>query len=314
MEWSDRIGRRLKLRDLHILLAVVQYGSVSKAADHLAISHPVVSKALADLEHTLGVSLLDRTRGGVEPTVYGRAFLANCRAAFDELRQGVQNLKFLSDPATGELRIGSTTPMAAGLTPAILDRLSHKYPRVVFHVIEADAAMLHRELSERNIELVIGRFPPLLRQEDVDVEMLFGERQHVVSGTKHPILRRDKLRLADLLHESWILPPLDGMAGSQIKEAFDASGVELPRPSLVTYSISLRISLLATGRFLTVFPSSILEYSSMRPLFTVVPVELPAKSRPAGIVTLKGRTLSALAHRFLECARAMVKAGPKDSS
>jgi hypothetical protein len=63
MEWSDRIGRRLKLRDLHILLAVVQYGSISKAADHLAISHPVVSKAIADLEQTLGASPRPKPKG-----------------------------------------------------------------------------------------------------------------------------------------------------------------------------------------------------------------------------------------------------------
>jgi DNA-binding transcriptional LysR family regulator len=91
MDWSDRIGRRLKLRDLHILLAVVQWGSISRAAEHLAISHPVVSKAIADLEHALGVRLFDRSPKGIEPTEYGRAFLASSRAVFDELRQGVQN-------------------------------------------------------------------------------------------------------------------------------------------------------------------------------------------------------------------------------
>jgi DNA-binding transcriptional LysR family regulator len=267
----------------------------------------VVSKAITDLEHTLGVCLLDRTSRGIEPTVYGRAFLASSRAVFDELRLGVHNIEFLSDPATGELRVGSTEPMAAGLTSAILDRLSQQYPRAVFHVVEADAAMLQRELSERTIELVIGRFPPMLREEDLDVEMLLGERQHVVSGVDNPLVRRDKLILADLMHESWILPPLEGMAGSQIQEAFHASGLEVPRPSLVTYSVSLRISLLATGRFLSIFPSSILEYSSMKTLVAVLPVHLPANPRPAGIVTLKRRTLSSLAQRFIECAREMVK-------
>ena len=60
MQWSDRIGRRIKLRDLHVFQAVVQAGSMTKAAHQLAISVPVVSKAIADLEHTVGVQLLDR--------------------------------------------------------------------------------------------------------------------------------------------------------------------------------------------------------------------------------------------------------------
>src|SRR5260370_21052102 len=94
MRWMDRDGRRLKLRDLHILMVVVQRGSMAKAARDLAISQPVVSKAIADLEHTVGVSLLDRTRHGVEPTQYGRALLKHGIAIFDELKQSVREIEF----------------------------------------------------------------------------------------------------------------------------------------------------------------------------------------------------------------------------
>src|SRR5262245_59455045 len=77
MQWKDRIGRRLKLQDVHILLAAVETGSMAKAAEHLAISQPVVSRAVASLEQTLGVRLLDRSRSGIAPTLYGRALLAH---------------------------------------------------------------------------------------------------------------------------------------------------------------------------------------------------------------------------------------------
>jgi DNA-binding transcriptional LysR family regulator len=303
MEWSERIGRRLKLRDLHVLLAVVQHGSIAQAAQHLGISHPVVSKAIADLEHTLGVRLFDRSPRGVEPTLYGRAFLASSRAVFDELQQGVRNIEFLTDPGSGELRIGSTEPMAAGLTMAVLDRLAAQYPRVLFHVTEADAATLARELRERNIELSVGRFPRPMRTDDLEVKLDFGERQHVVAGVENRWVGRRKIRLDELVEESWILPPLEGMAGSQIREAFLASGIEIPRPRLITYSIPLRIGLLATGRFLTIFPSSLLTFSTMGALFRTLSVELPTDARPAGIVALKGRTLSPLAEIFIACAR-----------
>jgi DNA-binding transcriptional LysR family regulator len=53
MQWSDRIGRRIKLRDMHILLTVVRSGSMGKAAAELAMSQPAVSKAISDLEHAL---------------------------------------------------------------------------------------------------------------------------------------------------------------------------------------------------------------------------------------------------------------------
>ena len=86
MQWTDRIGQRLKLRDLHILLSVVQRGSMAKAAAELAISQPAVSKAIADMEHAVGLRLLDRSRNGIEPTAYGQALIKRGLVIFDELK------------------------------------------------------------------------------------------------------------------------------------------------------------------------------------------------------------------------------------
>src|SRR5579859_4888592 len=106
MEWSERIGRRIRLRDLHVLLAVVQHKSMAKAAEHLAISKPVISKTIADLEHVVGVRLLERGRHGAEATPYGAALIKRGIAVFDELREGVKDIEFLNDPQSGEVRIG----------------------------------------------------------------------------------------------------------------------------------------------------------------------------------------------------------------
>jgi DNA-binding transcriptional LysR family regulator len=106
MQLSDRIGRRLKLQDLHVLLTVVQAGSMGKAAERLNTVQPAISRSIAELEHALGVRLLDRHRQGVEPTEYGRALLDRGVAVFDELRQAVKNIEFLADPTAGEVRIG----------------------------------------------------------------------------------------------------------------------------------------------------------------------------------------------------------------
>src|SRR5262249_55535049 len=153
----ERVGRRVKVRDLHILLAVAQSGSMAKAADRLAISQPVVSKTISDLEHALGVRLLDRTAQGVEPTAYGRAFIDCGTAVFDELRRGVRRIEFLADPTQGEVHIGGAGPLVDELIPAIVARLADRYPRMRFHVTEADTPALCRLLRERKLDLVIGR-------------------------------------------------------------------------------------------------------------------------------------------------------------
>jgi DNA-binding transcriptional LysR family regulator len=308
MQWADRIGRRIKLRDLHVLHAVVQAGSMTKAAGELAISVPVVSKAIAELEHTIGVPLLDRSPQGVEPTAYGRALLRRGLAAFDELRQGVRDIEFLTDPAVGEVRIASTAPLAASFVAGVIDRLSRRYPRLVFHPTVADTEILRRDLAERNVDLVIGRRFGALAGEELTFESLYDNPYVVMAGVKSPWVRRKKVRLAELMEEPWVLPPPESAVGAFLGEAFRAKGLSFPRVAVAAYAYEVRISLLATSRYLTILPESTLWFPMTHPRIKMVPVELPLRPMPIGIITLNNRTLSAAAQLFIDAARDI--AGP----
>jgi DNA-binding transcriptional LysR family regulator len=307
MEWTDRIGTRLKLRDLHILLAVVEWGSMAKAARQLAVSQPVVSRAIAELEHVLGVRLLDRTPQGVEPTVYGRTVLNRGLAVFDELRGSAKDIGFLLNPTKGELRIGSTQPIAGGLLPAVLDRLTSERPQIAFQVRLGDAATLqNRDLRERNVDLLLGRIVDIV-DDDVNAEVLFEDRLFVVAGANNPWTRRRKVALKDLVHEPWTLPPLDSYAGVLAADAFKASGLATPHIAVAGYGIQLQDALLSTGRFLTLFSGSYLKFNGKRLGLKALPIELPIPPRPIGVVTLKNRTLSPLASVFIDCVRTLSK-------
>jgi DNA-binding transcriptional LysR family regulator len=157
MDWPDRIGRRIKLRELHILLAIVQSGSITKAAEQLAISQPVVSKVIANLEQVLGVRL-DRDRHGAQATICGAALLKRGIAACDELKQGVKEIEFLKGAAGGELRLGVSAAMVEGLLPAILNRLQRDHPLLTIDIIQGSTGpALYRELRDRNVDLIVGR-------------------------------------------------------------------------------------------------------------------------------------------------------------
>src|SRR5215467_11466030 len=164
-QWSDRVRRRLKLRDVDVLLTVIQMGSMGKAAVALNMSQPSVSTAMAQLEHTLGVRLLDRSRQGVEPTPYGRALVKRGVAMFDELRQGVQDIASLADPAVGEVRMGGSEHTISAIYSPIIHRLSKQYPRMSFHITVGDLRTLSRELEERHIDFLVSRLyvPPTER-------------------------------------------------------------------------------------------------------------------------------------------------------
>jgi DNA-binding transcriptional LysR family regulator len=312
MQWVDRIGRRLKLRDLHILLTVVQRGSMAKAAAALTISQPAVSKAIADMEHTLGLRLLDRSRNGIEPTAYGRALVRRGLAIFDELKHGVQELAFLADPTAGELRIGSAESMAAGLLPAVIERFSRDHPRVHLDVAQAVISSLHyRELRERSIDLLLGRIPTPFTEDDLQADVVYDDQVVVVAGRQSKWARSRKLKLADLAGEPWILPPADTLPGSLAAELFRAGGAEMPRAPITTLSIHLCCRLAASGRFVTTLPTSILRFGGRDLSLKVLPIRLPAQPRPVGIVTLKNRTLSPVAKIFIDCVRRLVRPDAK---
>jgi DNA-binding transcriptional LysR family regulator len=309
VQWSDRIGGRLKLRDLHILLAVVQAGSMSRAADRLAVSHPVVSKTIANLEHILGVRLLDRTPQGTEPTAYGRALLACGTIIFDELRRGVQEIAFLSDPTVGELRIGTAAPYVDGLIPAVIARLAERFPKIRFHITDMDAVTLCGKLRERKLDLVVGRVLSTIFGDDLTAERLFEDRLHVVAGADNPWSRRRKLSLADLSGEPWLMPESDNIAMSLIAEAFASAGLALSAPQVVSNSITLRVRLIESGRFVAIMPESTLRFGAGRLRIKILPIRLRMETPPTVAISLKYRTPNPIAKLFISevCAFAGTK-------
>jgi DNA-binding transcriptional LysR family regulator len=303
MQLSDRIGRSMKLHDLHVLMAVVQAGSMNKAAALLDTTQPAVSKSIAELERSVGVRLLDRNAQGVEPTAYGRALLDGGTAVFDDLRQAVKNIEFLADPTAGEVRIGCNSILAASFVPAVVDRLSQRCPRIVFHLVTAGVDVLHRELSERNVDLLITRKFDPISDARMGFEFLFDEPYVVAAGAQSPWGRRRRIELAELVSESWTLPPPRTVIGSIAMEAFRTRGLDYPHTTVVTDNVQARISLLATGRFLTIILASALRFPTRQPEIKALPVEPPMAEMPIGVVTLKNRTISPVAQLFIDCAR-----------
>src|SRR5256712_2031069 len=257
-DWESRIGRRLRLRDLHILSTVVKWGSMAKAASGLAMSQPAVSEAIASLEAALGVRLLDRTPRGVEPTLYASALLKRGLVVFDELRQGIKEIEFLADPTVGEVRIGCIESLTAGFMPEVIDQFSRKYPRALVHVDVAPLATQEfRELRERTVDLSLGRILKPVADDEIDAEILFQDEYFVVAGSRSPWARRRRIALADLVDEPWILVPPNNVFAPFMAQAFSAQGLELPRAGVTSFSSAIRTQLVATGRFLTIMAGSV---------------------------------------------------------
>jgi DNA-binding transcriptional LysR family regulator len=313
MQWSDRVGRRLKLHELHVLMTVVQAGSMRKAAEHLNTTQPAISRSIAELEQALGVRLLDRSRQGVEPTEYGRALLDCGAAVFDELRQGVKKIEFLSDPTVGEIRVGANEATIAGLLPAVFGRLRRKHPGISLHATPVlPTVTQYRALRERQVDILLGRIEPTI-DEDIAADILFHERIFVVAGLQSSWGRRRKLQLSELANEPWTLPPPETVTGSLVADAFRASGLKFPPKGAAMGTVHLFCALLASGPFLGFFPGSMLRLGANLPPLKVLPVDVPIPPWPVGIMTLKNRTISPVTQLFIDCAHEVVKPLTKPS-
>src|SRR5262245_28335652 len=226
-DWEGRLGHHVRLRDLHVLTAVVRWKGMAKAAPHLAMSQAAVSESIANLERALGVRLLDRSRQGIEPTVYAHALLKRGHVVFDELRQGMKDIEFLTDPTVGEVRLACAEMPAAGLLPAAIDRLSREYPRIVVRVVQSTpladmSGVEFHELRNRNVDLVLTAIYGKLSADDIEIEHLFDEPNHVVAGLTSPWVGRRKFDLKNLVDEAWIFPQ-NPVIARMIVEAFARS-------------------------------------------------------------------------------------------
>lgn len=310
IDWGAHIGRRLRLRDLHVLFQVVECGSMAKAAAQMRITQSAVSQAIADLEHTVGVRLLDRSPRGVEATIYGAALLRRGKAAFDELRQGILELDYLADASVGEIRLGCPETLTSAILPTIVTRFSAQHPGAMLEVDNVTGVTSAPRLRDRSLDLVFARGGPGLasfeNDDDVRVETLFEDKLAIVVGSESPWARRRKVTLADLRDAPWISVPY-GLTQQGLGHAFAAAGLGAPNIVLKTFSIHLRLNLIVTGRFVTTLPRSVINCYRERFAFKVLPIDLLTPGWTVAIATLRHRTLNPLVLKFIECARSVAR-------
>ena len=296
----DRAKRRVRLRDLETLVAVVQEGGMRKAARALYLSQPAVSKAMRELEDVLGLQLLERGARGVVPTNYGQALVRRSKGLIDELHGALRELAHIADPEAGEVRLGSMDTLQAGVVGAAIQAQLAKHPRMRFTVESGQSPeLISHFLRERLVDFVIARPLTLPLPPEVDGEPLFRDRLRVAVGPEHRFARRRRIGLADLVDETWILSRNETMHESPVLQAFGAAGLEPPQRVVKTGSLNMRQNLLASGRFVTCVPHSLLPFGNSRAHFKILPIELPLWDTPTMILTLKGRTLGPAAEAFL---------------
>lgn len=299
MRRKRAIARSLKLKDLHTLVAVVEAGGMTKAAHRLYTAQSAVSKSIANLELALDKPLLDRSRRGTVLTSYGRVVFECASSIAECLRNGLNELEGLDDPATGEVRIAASEPAAASMVLTLISEFSRKSPKTRYILDTGFPAEICEKLRARQLDFAITQIFPELALDGLQVEELQDDPIVVVCGSSSGLARRRNLQIADLEDARWVLPPASSFIAGQVRRAFEQVGKTAPHATVTTHSAFLRLLAAADGEFVTVVPKRMLVGSARRIPVKALPIELQSGTRPLCLLRRKKDVLSAPAQSFM---------------
>jgi len=306
----QRLPRHLKMGELRVFVAVLEHRSFRKAAAVLHLTQPAVTKAIAGLENTLGVTLFDRLASGVEPTVHGRSFAPRATAIFDELRRAAQDLTRVSSGAKGSLRVGTVPMPAIPFLPVAIQRLIGAHAGTFLSVVEERETELLDRLRKRDIEVAILRMSLVDAGGDLQVDPLFDEKLCVVAARDHPLASRTRLNWPELLEQRWVMPPADCYFYEHVHRTLARLGMRMPQQMIETASIQMQFNLVLHAGMLGFGMRSQISFAPGKEFLVRLPFDLPIESSIVAALTLKSHEPSPLARQLIAHIRDLATEPP----
>ena len=293
----------MEIRQLRHLVAVVETGSLGRAAQALNISEPALSKSVRGLEAQLGVRLLDRSPRGMLPTVFGTALHRHARALLAGVASAAGELQELRGLARGVVRVGAQPSLAGGLLPNAIAELEETRPglKVVAHVATTDLLV---RLREGNLDFLLVTLTPELADPDFEEEFLLEDEVVVVAGPGSALAAAGVPSLDALLAARWVLPRSPDPLRLRFDAAFLRHGVHPPPIRIETSSETLIRACVERHSHASLLPRSLVEGALAAGLVKEVPAAEFALPRRVGIVRRRAASLSPSALALLSALRA----------
>ncbi|MEM9145708.1 MAG: pca operon transcription factor PcaQ [Pseudomonadota bacterium] len=291
------IDRRIKIRHVQALVEIARSGSLTQAAEALALSQPAVSKTLAELEATLGTRLMERSRSGIALTPPGEMFLHYAGASLAALEQGLDGLAQLGMRGASTLRIGALPSVAARLLPQATLRFRQRARGAVLSLVEGPHAHLIGELRRGALELVVGRLGEPDSMAGLSFTQLYAERVAFVVRPGHPLLAEPRIaRLAD-----WpvIFPNRDAAIRPLVERMLLAHGVGHLPDRIETVSGAFGRVLARQSDAVWIISAGVAAQDVAEGTLAALPFDSGLTEGPIGLMTRAGETMTPSARLFL---------------
>ena len=287
---------RLKLRQLRLLTAIADEGTVLKGSQVLNIAQPAATKSVKELEDALGVQLFERSSRGVTPTDFGHVMIKHAKLILAQLRHAGEELQSLEEGLSGRVHVGTLLAASTSLLPRALARLRERRPGIAVTVAEGTIDRLMPGLRTGDIDVVLGRLPEYRERDGLRQEVLYQDTVSIMVREDHPLTTRASLALADLVDQAWVMPPTQTSLRRQIDQAFRHEDLEPPRDVIESVSILTNHALLKSTDMLAAMPHQVgIGQAGLIPL----PVTLEGANSRIGATTHANVELSAAAAYFM---------------
>jgi DNA-binding transcriptional LysR family regulator len=305
------ITRKFRLRHVELIAELYDCRSISKAARRLSLTQPTLTKALRDVERTLGLALFERTNRGLEPTAYGEIFARHAKIVLAQLRHAAEELESLHVGYSGKVTVGTLLAASASILPDAIALLKKERPEVAISVVVGTYDILVPSLLAGDLDMVLGRLPEQGRSRALLYEEFYAEPVCLVTRRGHPLTSKRRLGLRDLSNEAWLLPLPETSLRRQIERAFLEANVPLPKNVIESVSILTNRVLLRKSDCIGVMPYHVALDDVEHQLLSILPVKLKSIDSPVGAILRAPGALPPAAAAFLEFLRVAAHEVPK---
>ncbi len=304
---ADRAITRLKLKQLRLLVAVGEFGSIQHAARELQISQPAATKLIQDLELDFEVRLFERTNRGVVATDFGEALIRHGKLIIAQVSNAAQELDDLAEGSSGRVVIGTLLAAAPILLPAAIETVIAERPKVAIKVVEGTNDALMPALYSGEIDMIVGRLPAYRARAKLIQETLFDERILAVVGKQHPLAGKKSVTFRQIRPFGWILPPPETTLRRQIDQYFVSQKQYAPPQVLESVSFLANRALFQKLDFVGLMPEHVVAHDIDVGLLVELNWNVPFGNGPVGISYRGPDSLSPAGTEFLKALRSAAK-------
>lgn len=250
-----------KLRQLALLSALAETGTLRAAAERISVSQPGATRLLHELESMLGVKLFERVKGRMVITAAGETMTAHAHSLQSGMLHAYSETLAAAQGNAGHVRLGIFSSVDPQLLSSSLLTFRQQQPNVRVSVVEAPQDLLTHALRRFEIDAAVGRLLSVAGAEELRYDVLYRESFCVVCGRANPLARRRRrIGLEQLLQCQWVLAPLDSALGQQIDGWFITHYGQAPRGTIVTRSLLAHLALLSNSDDIGVLPSGVARF------------------------------------------------------